>query len=365
MKLNRLVKQLVGNKFQDWLNKRIPAANEITLSQRSIFIVPSKTGWMFCLLLVLLLITAINYQNSLIYGLVFWLFSIAISAMIFTYRNLSGLTIKIGEPVMGFVGDNIEVPVRLVSHKRSYHGLELRWNDNVQQADIAQSAYQKNAKKNNIKSNKRNSHESARAKEVISEVRIPYPLVTRGKLTTKRLRLQTRYPFGLYTCWTWIRLNNPGLVYPKPIITPYIASEGEGNDQQTDANLVIGNDEFLGLRSYQLGDSLKHIAWKYLAKGKGLLTKEYDNQQLSMQWFDWNTLQGKTEEDRLSHITGWVLQAESEGRAYGIKLPNQVIAPNIGDAHRRHCLKQLALYNLAEDVQANNAVDNNAQGSIK
>ena len=353
MKLNNSVKKLAGKRFNNWLNRRIPAANEITLNLRSIFIVPSKTGLLFCMLLVLLLITAINYQNSLIYGLVFWLFSIAISAMIFTYRNLSGLTIKVGEPVTGFAGDNIEIPVRLVSSKRSYYGLELRWNENIQQAEITTSTQQINSKRND------------KVKQVSSEVRIPYQLVSRGRLTTKRLRLQTRYPFGLYTCWTWVRLNTPGLVYPKPTISPYIASEGEGSDQQTETNLVVGNDEFIGLRNYQLGDSPKHIAWKYLAKGKGLLTKEYDNQQLSMQWFDWKSLQGKTEEERLSHITGWVLQAESEGRAYGIKLPNQTIAPNIGDAHRKQCLRQLALYNLAEDRSRVNKTINNAAEVIK
>lgn len=318
----------VGQRFQAWLNRRIPASNEITLSQRSIFIVPSKTGWAFCLLLILLLITAINYQNSLIYGLVFWLFSIAISAMIFTYRNLAGITIKVGEPVFGFVGDSIEIPLRLSSQKSSHHGLVFDWNGHLREVDLA-------------------------AQE--KELSISYPLRKRGPLTTKRLKLQTRYPFGLYTCWTWVRLNTPGLVYPEPLYTPYIASAGEGSEFDTDTNLVVGNDEFLGLRSYQQGDSLKHIAWKYLAKGKGLLTKEYDNQQLSMQWFDWYSLQGMPQEQRLSHITGWVLQAEQEGRAYGLKLPDVTLAANIGDQHRRMCLKHLALYNLQpqETGQAN------------
>jgi uncharacterized protein (DUF58 family) len=51
-------------------------------------------------------------------------------------------------------------------------------------------------------------------------------------------------------------------------------------------------------------------------------------------------------EDRLSHLAGWVLQAEKEGRAYGIKLPQLEIKPSLGDVHRDHCLKQLALYGI-------------------
>ena len=317
-KINRQLNQ----RFKRWIDRRIPASTEITLSQRSIFIVPSKIGWMFCLLLILLLITAINYQNSLIYALVFWLFSIAMSAMIFTYRNLSGLTIKISSSVKGYAGDFIEIPLRISNNKRSHQGLNFSWDREIHQTDIF--------------------------KDSEKEIRIPYQLGSRGILKTERLKLLTRYPFGLYTCWTWIRLNTPGIIYPKPIYSPFVASLGHGDDVQTDANLAIGNDEFIGLRGYQAGDSLKHIAWKYLAKGKGLLTKEYDNQQLSMQWLDWHSLHGKSEEDRLSHLTGWVLQAEKEGRAYGINLPNVKIQPNTGDAHRDQCLRQLALYNKRE-----------------
>lgn len=319
------LKQKCKLKLKHWLDRRIPASDHITLSQRSIFIVPSKVGWMFTLLLVLLLITAINYQNSLIYALVFWLFSIALSAMIFTYRNLAGLTIKTGSAVKGYAGDCVEIPLRLMDQDRDHHGLDFFWNKAVCQADTFRG--------------------------VEKEIKVPYQLGKRGLLSTPRMKLLTRYPFGLYTCWTWITLNTQGMVYPKPISTPFIAGLGEGEDIQSNANLVIGNDEFIGLRSYQAGDSLKHIAWKYLAKGKGLLTKEYDRQQLSMQWLDWYSLQGKAEEERLSILTGWILMAEQEGRDYGLKLPNITIQPSLGDAHREQCLRQLALYNLYEQNQ--------------
>jgi uncharacterized protein (DUF58 family) len=250
-------------RWQAWLDRRIPGAKEITLTQRSIFIIPSQVGWAFVLLLVLLLITAINYQNSLIYGLTFWLFSVAMSALLFTYRNLSGLKIQTSQNVKGFVGDFIEVPLRLSDLKRDHQALKIHWptklSDNDFKVVIADVEMGKE-----------------------KECHIPFQLHQRGWLDTPRLRIETRFPCGLYKSWTWLRLQTPGIIYPKPIITPFIASLGEGDDMPTDANLQVGNDEFIGLRNYQAGDSLKHIAWKYLAKGKGLLTKEYDNQQLSM-----------------------------------------------------------------------------------
>jgi uncharacterized protein (DUF58 family) len=321
--------KIFQKRWQAWLERRIPPANEITLTLRSIFIVPAKVGWGFVVLLALLLVTAINYQNSLIYGLTFWLFSVAMSAQLFTYRNLSGLTIKTSHSINGFSGSFVEIPIHLSDTKRDHQGLMMHWStrgqdDRIMIANVTRDQEQ--------------------------EILVPFQLPKRGYLQTPRLRIESRFPFGFYKSWTWLRLKTPGIVYPKPIMTPFIASSGEGeDDDMPTANLNIGNDDFIGLRNYRPGDSLKHVAWKYLAKGKGLLSKEYDHQQISLQWLDWFSLPGMGIEERLSHLTGWVIQAEQQGRAYGIKLPHLEIKPSIGDCHRDNCLKHLGLYGLDQE----------------
>ncbi|MGK0248677.1 MAG: hypothetical protein ACI910_001410 [Oleispira sp.] len=323
--------KIFQKRWQAWLERRIPPANEITLTLRSIFIVPAKVGWAFLVLLALLLVTAINYQNSLIYGLTFWLFSVAMSAQLFTYRNLSGLTIKTSHSINGFSGSFVEIPIRLSDTKRDHQGLVVHWSTKEQDNRIMITDVIRDQEK---------------------EILVPFKLLQRGYLQTPRLRIETRFPFGLYKSWTWLRLKTPGIIYPKPIVTPFIASIGEGDDMATAAHLNIGNDDFIGLRNYRPGDSLKHVAWKYLAKGKGLLSKEYDHQQISMQWLDWFSLPGMGVEERLSHLTGWILQAEQQGRVYGIKLPHLEIKPSIGDCHRDHCLKHLGLYGLDQEGES-------------
>jgi len=53
-------------------------------------------------------------------------------------------------------------------------------------------------------------------------------------------------------------------------------------------------------------------------------------------------------EQRLSRLASWLLIAEQEsaalGRAYGLRLPGQVIACGQGPAHLRHCLDTLATW---------------------
>jgi uncharacterized protein (DUF58 family) len=50
----------------------------------------------------------------------------------------------------------------------------------------------------------------------------------------------------------------------------------------------------------------------------------------------------------LSQLSAWVLDAESQGYRYGLRLPGQVIEPDRGGGHRAACLKTLALHGLAE-----------------
>ncbi len=86
----------VGRLFQKWLNRRIPPVASLALSHRNVFILPSRTGWAFGGLVLAMLLTAINYQNSLIYGLTFWLVSLGHGTIWLTFQNLSGLEMTAG-----------------------------------------------------------------------------------------------------------------------------------------------------------------------------------------------------------------------------------------------------------------------------
>src|SRR5690606_7042062 len=82
--------------WQRWLSRRIPPAPRVTLDHRRIFIMPTRTGATFALVLFLMLLVAINYQNSLAYGLTFLLMSLSVLGILHTYRNVSGLILSAG-----------------------------------------------------------------------------------------------------------------------------------------------------------------------------------------------------------------------------------------------------------------------------
>ena len=81
----------LNTRWRRWINRRIPRADSQILSQKNIFILPTAAGVVYGLLLLIMLITGINYQNSLIYLLTFLLGAVFVGAMHQTHRNLSGL----------------------------------------------------------------------------------------------------------------------------------------------------------------------------------------------------------------------------------------------------------------------------------
>jgi len=107
-------------RFRDrWLLRRIPPASSVRLNQRRIFIMPTAVGLAFLVALLLMLLTAINYQNSLAYGLTFQLGSLYLVTILHTWRNLAGLVLQAGGSTAAFVGEQALLRVRLESPGRA------------------------------------------------------------------------------------------------------------------------------------------------------------------------------------------------------------------------------------------------------
>ena len=316
-------REAIQTRWRQWLDRRIPPASEVTLGHKSIFILPTRTGWLFAGLLLLLLITAINYQNSLIYGLAFWLFSMGLAAMIFTFRNLAGLVLQAGHVNPVFAGDVAELPLRLSAQKKRLHeALVIGYPDDV--SVVADAAA---GMKNNVN--------------------LSYRTWQRGWLNPGRLRLESCFPLGLFRAWTWVKLDFRGLVYPQPEYVPFVFAAGGAGDQIAGMpSRESGQQDFHGLRPYQPGDSMKIIAWKQVAQGKGMVTKEFDHDEGASCWLDWESLAPAHTETRLARLTGWVIEAEKRHWRYGLRLPGTEIAPDNTEVHRDQCLRALALFNL-------------------
>ena len=306
-------------RFRKWVNRRIPPARSVTLDQRRIFIFPSKVGLLFALALLVMLITAINYQNNMSFALTFLLATLFVIGILHTYANLSGLTIRALRANPVFPGQHTEFSVQLErGGSREHFALHLKWPEST--ASLVNLSDQDTV-----------------------QVHLHLPVGKRGWFSPGRLLLESTYPLGLLRCWTWIDLDLYALVYPQPLASAELP--GLATDQPDGAAVpVAGSDDFHGFRDYRQGDSLRQIHWKGLARGQGVQTKQYGAYADRSVWLDWEMFPGVGVEQRLSHLCYWVLQFEKNNEEYGLRIPGAVIPPGVGDRHRDQVLQALALH---------------------
>ena len=312
--------------YQFWRLFRGRAAPEpgpVLLSQRRVYVLPTRHGTVFGLVLVLMLFSSINYGLSLGFILVFLLAGMGVVAILHTFRNLAHLTVSPGRVEPAFAGGVVRFHLHFDNaHKFDRVAIEARCGPAWATADVPAQAS--------------------------ASVTLALPAEQRGWLRLPRVTVQTRYPLGLVRAWGYVKPDLRALVYPRPdesALPPLAVVADHGEAAQASA----GTDDFVGLRPYQPGDSPRHIAWKSVARGETVLTKVFVGRGAYELWLDWADLPaGLDTEARLSRLTRQVLLAEEARVAYGLRLPRQEIGPDLGENHCDACLKALALFNVRD-----------------
>jgi len=312
-----------GNKGvrEKWLKERFPDTKEITLGLKRIFVIPTMTSVALLLTLSVLLLMAINFQNSLIYGLAFWLLALIIVSIFFTYRNLSEITIRAIQTNSCFAGEKAVFELEICcpeGQKKSAISIGWKFQD-FTTVDLL-------------------DHHSV-------HIRLSHDTQKRGKFKPERLSIFTTYPIGLVVAWSYAALNMQSIVFPAPLLQES-AENGLGLDEDAEQGNEIsqGSTDFSGVRQYQIGDSPKHIHWPSYAKTGEAYTKTFVDYANQDQWLEWDSLSFSGVETRLSHLCAKVLQYHQDHQVYGLKIPGKIIQPSSGEAHKTICLTALALY---------------------
>ena len=81
--------------WQKWFRVAKNHNSVATLNPRQIYILPTRWGIFYAVMLVLLLVGSINYSISLGYYVTFLLASLGNMAMLHTWRNLVHLTVSL------------------------------------------------------------------------------------------------------------------------------------------------------------------------------------------------------------------------------------------------------------------------------
>lgn len=296
--------------------------SEFVIGRRELYILPTRIGWYYSLILIALFAIAVKFDNQAAFMMLFVLAAVGMVAMLYTHNNVIGISM-LSQPARAvFVGETAHFPL-LVKNNSSKHRKAV-W--------LICDGYQQLLK-------------LAPNQEL--EVELALPTLKRGYFSCTEVILTSQFPIGIFFCWSKRHAPNKRcLVYPQPLnILPLPGGDANVvNRRQRLAN-TANSEDYSGMKPYQAGDRLRDVHWPSLAKTQKLVAIQHQDlsgDAINLSWF--SLPQTMPIEDRLSQLCQWVISAEQDNLRYQLELPNHTLQFNTGATHFHQCLTTLALW---------------------
>lgn len=311
-----------SQRIDRWLTQRVRQRRGLlklpfTLEYRHIYVMPTRFGAWFGLLLVTTALGGLNFNNNMALLLGFLLAAIAQLTALLAYRNLVGLSLTSVHAKPVFAGEMARFRIYIKNQEA-----RPRFSTSVKSATDSDS------------------------KDIGPGESVAFSLrqasQQRGWLEMEPFHLENRYPLGLFRAWSVMLPHVRCLVYPAPAANPPpLPRTGRG-----DAGTPQPGDgeHFHGLREYQPGDPLRQVAWRASARHETLYSKVMETPREEACELNWYLMGNRDAEEKLSILTAWILRAEHRHIPYALELPTDALPAGLGDEHRDACLKILALY---------------------
>jgi uncharacterized protein (DUF58 family) len=292
----------------------------LKINRRRVYILPTRFGVMLACVLAAMLLAGLNYNSNLGLAFGFLMAAVTLVTMHHCNRNLLGLQVDVTTEADAFAGGDANFE------------FVLKNDSDLDRRDIE------------IRCLAAGSVRTVAARSVES-VAVSVPMPRRGLERIAQFELRTRHPFGWFHAWTYVQGSLTVYVAPAPQgsrTLPAVAGLGSASRSET-----RGDEDFAGLRAYEPGVPLKHMAWKVLARGGEAAVQSHTSLAALPEWLEWSALEGIDTEARLSQLCSWVLESAAAQRIYGLRIPGREIAPARGAAHRFACLRALAMFGIA------------------
>ena len=319
------INSFIQQRFDRWLRNRMPGAQRHLLSNRNIFIFPSKFGFCYLIFVLLLFLLGTNYQNNVVILLSYLLVSFFLTCMLHSFFNFSGMKIEGPSEVTGYAEDDVLIPLTFVSKQQRHH-LVATINDYT--ASVLLSTDQK------------------------SKLSVSFNANSRGVYNLPRVKISSEYAFGLFTTWTRLDFNCRCIIYPAPIKLNSFKQKNNAVEALAMENGAVrpGIEDFAELKQYQKGEPLTRVAWKQMARGQGQLTKHYQEGASDTLWLDIKQMPAASVEEKLGMLCYLTLEYTHSGEVFGLNLGINNIAPSSGAEHMNACLTALAKFNNTNAV---------------
>ncbi|MHC1479203.1 DUF58 domain-containing protein [Frateuria aurantia] len=291
----------------------------LQLGRRRVYIIPSRAGAGWAGLLLIMFAGALNYLNNAALLLTCELASAMALTMLGSFRNLHRLTIQSASCQQPVAGRPAIIELRLAQSARRRPALQ------------AQTA---------ATYSERFSLPAGTGSTIIH---LPTRFDRRGLQPLPTVKLATRWPLGLFTAWCRLHPEGHVLVWPAAEPDgPPLPQQG-AHDHLATHHSSPSDSLPDGLRSYRLGDSPTHVAWKLLARSGEWHTKTHPAAQpRGPVVLSWEQTLGRGHEARIARLARWLQLARQAGLTYSLQLPTVDTGPGRGDRHYSYCMDALA-----------------------
>jgi len=306
-----------------WAERRLPSLTRlrtleplpIHLHRRRIYILPTGFGLGFAVLLGVMLVGSLNYSNNAALLLTCLLGAATAGSMLVAFRVLNGLTVGGLRTGTARAGETVRLSLEVGATQRERMAVRL-------DIDGREFVFTVPAGRT-------------------TTVEFDLPTEFRGWLALPRMRVHSRWPFGMFRVWSWLNPDRSVLVYPRSEALGPKPFEPEGD---ADRGRPRPGDELAALRDYRPGDPRRQIAWKLSARHHGLLVKDLEQPAPQEDWrLDWDGMHGLDDESRIARLARWIDEARDSGRRWSLRLPDSYFDIAQGDEHYHRCMTALAL----------------------
>ncbi|MFN2381572.1 MAG: DUF58 domain-containing protein [Guyparkeria sp.] len=281
---------------------------------------PRRFGLGLAAITVAMLLAAINYGNNLIFLIAFMMIALMVNSAWQGWRALSAVNARAIPPRMRPAGEpgtlTIEFDTAATLPPLS---VDVGLDDDSVHTPLAASGS--------------------------SSATVTLAGEPRGYLSLPEIRLETRYPLGL---WSVRRRLTPGegqWIHPAPL---------EGIDRGRHTHEDSGSraepeGDPTRLRGYYPGDPIRHVVFRHYAKTGQLITRhpEGDRHQPDPTRIDYDAFAGPIE-TRLSAMTERLMQLDREQRPWMLRLPGEEDVTATGNSNRsqryQSALRRLARF---------------------
>lgn len=311
-----------GPRFDRWILERVRQRRgspklPFTLEYRHIYVLPTRFGAWFGLLLAVTAIGGLNFNNNMALLMGFLLAAIAQLTSLLAYRNLVGMTLNSihADPV--FAGESARFRIYLNNPEaRPRLAVQVRSKKSIDTHDVG-------------------PHQT-------TALILEQETWRRGWALMDPFTIENQYPLGLFRAWSIVIPQARCLVYPQEATNPPpLPRTGRGDDGVANAG---EGEQFHGLREYQPGDPLRRVAWRASARHGKLYSRVMETPREEACELNWYLMGNRGVEEKLSIMCAWILRAERQQIPYSLELPSDALPAGLGEEHRDACLRILALY---------------------